>query len=79
MTHFRWLGRETVTRSKDGSGGVPLAPGHIYKTADFAPAVVGEWIATGNAESVKVQANDTALDVKSVTVKPKAPRIGAEL
>ena len=79
MAHFRWLGRSTVTRTKEGSGGTPLEPNHIYKTADFAEAVVGEWIATGNAERVEVKANDTALDVKSVTVKTKVPKIGTEL
>jgi len=76
---FKWLGRSTVTRSKAGSGGAVLDTGHIYDVADFSEAVVAEWIATGNAESIEVKAKNTVLDVKSVTVKSKAPKIGANL
>lgn len=76
---FRWIGRSTVTRSKVGSAGVPLEHDHIYDMAAFAESVVAEWIATGNAEAVAVKPQDTTLCVKSVTVKTKAPKLGAEL
>jgi hypothetical protein len=76
---FKWLGRSTVTRSKEGSGGIALEPGHIYGVADFSADVVGEWIVTGNAEAVTTEAKDTVLDVKSQTVKIKVPKIGANL
>lgn len=76
---FKWLGRSTVTRSKEGSGGIALEPGHIYNVADFSEAVVDEWIVTGNAEAVTTEAKDTVLDVKSQTVKIKAPKLGATL
>ena len=76
---FKWLGRETMTRSKEGSGGAVLATDHIYNVADFSAAVVEEWIATGNAEPVNGEAKDTVLAVHSPTVKIKAPKIGANL
>jgi len=76
---FRWLGRATVTRSKEGSGGKALDTDHIYNVADFSAAVVDEWIATGNAEPVNGEAKDTVLAVHSPTVKIKAPKIGANL
>jgi hypothetical protein len=79
MTRFRWLGRSTVTRSKDGSSGTVLDTGHIYNVADFSAAVVDEWILTGNAEAVTTEAHDTALEVHSPVVKIKTPKIGANL
>lgn len=70
MTHFRWLG---------DSNGPKFKTGHIYKTADFGMSYVGALVAAGLAERVEVKATNTVLDVKSVSVKPKAPQIGAEL
>jgi len=76
---FKWLGRATVTRSKEGSGGKALDTDHIYNVADFSAAVVDEWIATGHAESVNGEATNTVLDVKSPTVNIKVPKVGANL
>ena len=76
---FRWLGRATVTRSKEGSGGKALDTDHIYSVADFEEGVVAEWIATGHAESVNDEATNTVLAVHSPTVKIKAPKVGANL
>lgn len=72
-SRFKWLGRSTVTRSKNGSAGTPLELDHIYQTADFTEAVVDEWIATGHAEPVEAKAKNTVLAVKSQTIKAKAP------
>jgi protein-disulfide isomerase len=77
MEHFKWLGPATVTRSKEGSAGISLEHEHIYKAADFQPSVVAEWIATGFAEAVEVNVNNTTtLKVKNVVVKSNAPKIG---
>jgi len=76
---FKWLGRPTMTRSKEGSGGKALDPDHIYSVADFSAAVVDEWIATGHAEPVNGEAKDTVLAVHSPTVKIKVPKVGANL
>ena len=76
---FKWLGRSTVTRSKDGSAGFPLETGHIYDCSRFDALVIDEWVITGNAEFVKVEAKDTVLDVQSPTVKTKVPKLGAKL
>ena len=75
---FKWLGRATVTRSKEGSGGKALDTDHIYNVADFSEAVVAEWIATGNAESIEVEAKNTVLEVHSPTLKIKVPKIGTD-
>jgi hypothetical protein len=76
MANFKWTGRSTVTRSKDGSAGISLEPDHIYDVAAFGEAVVEEWIRTGHAEPIEVKANDTALAVKSHVVKVKSPKVG---
>ena len=74
---FRWLGRSTVTRSKDGSVGTALEQGHIYDTAQFDPLILEEWVITRNAEFVVSEAKNTVLAVHSPTVKAKAPKLGA--
>jgi hypothetical protein len=73
---FRWTGRSTMTRSKNGSSGQTLEPEHYYSVADFSAAVVAEWIATGNAEAVTTEATNTVLVVQSAEVKLKSPKIG---
>ena len=75
---FKWLSNSTVTRSSAGSGGTSLDTDHIYNVADFSEAVVAEWIATGNAESIEVEAKNTVLEVHSPTVKIKVPKIGTD-
>lgn len=74
---FKWAGPATFTRSTANSAGTALEPDHHYEVERFGEAVVAEWVKTGFAEySVINRGNDTTIDVKSVVVKTKTPKIG---
>lgn len=81
---FTWLGEATVTRSREGSGGVTLEKGKTYDLTGFDGAVVQEWVMTGHAAwvvdgPIAPASKDTTLEVHNATIKVKTPKIGAGL